>query len=77
MNLNPVGVDNHGRTADMAHIKAGFALFDEIFHISPLAVKLDLIPRRGLHIGHDKGMHVNYLTVGLLNFANDTPGMIP
>ncbi len=45
MNLNPVGVDNHGRTADIAHIKAGFALLDEVFHISPLAVKADKLIR--------------------------------
>ena len=41
MNLNPVGVNNHGRTADIAHIEAGFALLDEVFHFSPLAVKAD------------------------------------
>ena len=26
MDLNPVGVDDHGRAADIAHVKAGFAL---------------------------------------------------
>ena len=26
VNLNPVGVDDHGRAADVAHVKAGFAL---------------------------------------------------
>ena len=32
VNLNPVGIDDHGRTADIAHVKAGFALLDEVFH---------------------------------------------
>ena len=77
MNLNPVGVDDHGRTADVAHVKAGFALLDEVFHLTPLAVKADQVLRGGIHIGHNKGMHVEHLTVGLFNLAYYPPGIIP
>ena len=75
MNLNMVGIDNHGRTAEIAHIESGLALLDEVFHFFPLKVKEDQIFRREFHIRRDEGIHVAYLTVGLLNFADDAFGI--
>ena len=49
VNLNPVGIDDHGRTADVAHVKTGFALLDEVFHLSALAIKANQVLRRGIH----------------------------
>ena len=43
MNLNTVGVDDLGRTADIAHVKSAFAFFDKILHISALAVEADQV----------------------------------
>ena len=45
VNLNPVCVDDHGRTADIAHVEAGFTLLDEVFHLSSLTVKANQILR--------------------------------
>ena len=45
MNLNTVGVDDLGRTADIAHVKTAFAFFDEILHVSTLAIEADQVFR--------------------------------
>lgn len=64
-------------SAEAAHVEAGFALLDEVFHLAALAVETNQILRRGAHIGHNEGAHVEYLTVGLLKLADDTAGIIP
>ena len=47
MNLNPIGVDDHGRTADIAHVKAGFALLGQHFERNRISnCRLDRPGRR-------------------------------
>jgi hypothetical protein len=36
-----------------------------------------IILGRGFHIRHNKGIHVEHLTAGLLNFADDASGISP
>ena len=45
MDLNTVGIHNLSGTADIAHIEAGFALFDENLHLLAFAVKTDQVFR--------------------------------
>lgn len=44
MDLEPVGIHNHGGRTDCPKVKAVLALFNEVFHGAAVAVKPDNIP---------------------------------
>ena len=46
VNLHSIGIDNLTGTAHIMHVKAAFALLDEVLHFSAFAVKTDQILRR-------------------------------
>ena len=64
MHLKPVGIHYHGGTADTAKIKSVFAFFDEILHLSTVAVFVNYLLRLPLiHIVDYKSVHVQQFSV--------------
>ena len=77
MDLYTVCVDDLGGTADIPHIKTGFALLDEVLHLATFAIEADQILRRRIHVRNDEGVHVGHLSIRLFNLANYTPRVSP
>lgn len=61
MDLESVGIHNHGGRTDCPKVKAVLALFNEVFHGAAVAVKPDNIPDRQIHVGYNECILVIHL----------------
>ncbi len=75
MQLEPIGIHNHGGGTDRAKIEAVLSFLDEVFHSAAVAVEADDIPNRKLHVGHNECVQMIDLGMRFLAFHNETPRM--
>ena len=74
MDLEPVGIHNHGGRTDCPKVKAVLALFNEVFHGAAVAVKPDNIPDRQIHVGYYECILVIHLPVSFSIFTTTRRG---
>ena len=73
----PIYIDNPRMTADGGKIKTALALFDEVPHLSAVAVILDHIVWLHLHCGDNESIHVNDLVRRFLHPEDDSSEVRP
>lgn len=70
-------MDHFGATADTSKVKAVFALFDEVLHLTSLAVKLDESLCRRVHVGNYKGIQVEQLLLRFFHLTDNASFIRP
>ena len=77
MQLEPVGIHNHGGRTDRAKVEAILTLFDKVFHRSAIAVKTNDVLDWKLQVGHNECVQMIHLAMWFLDLYSNTARLTP
>lgn len=77
MQLESIGIHNHGRGTDPAKVETVLSFLDEVFHGAAIAVEANDIPNWKAHVGHNECVQMIHLTMRFFDLHDDTAWLPP